>query len=130
VYIDEADGCKRPLGVPALEDKIVQRATVEVLNAIYEQDFLGFSYGFRPRRSAHQALDAVAVGVSAMKVNWILDADISKFFAPCCMMQLSTARSCRMLPERNIGTLSGGGRLAAAGANAVSLSFLGEAPWL
>jgi RNA-directed DNA polymerase len=80
VYIDKADGSKRPLGVPALEDKIVQRATVEVLNAIYEQDFLGFSYGFRPRRSAHNALDAVAVGVGARKVNWILDADISKFF--------------------------------------------------
>jgi group II intron reverse transcriptase/maturase len=80
VYIDKADGSKRPLGVPALEDKIVQRATVEVLNAIYEQDFLGFSYGFRPERSAHQALDAVAVGVGAKKVNWILDADISKFF--------------------------------------------------
>ena len=79
-YIDKADGSKRPLGVPALEDKIVQRASVEVLNAIYEQDFLGFSYGFRPGKSAHNALDAVAVGVSARKVNWILDADISKFF--------------------------------------------------
>lgn len=80
VYTTKADGSKRPLGVPALEDKIVQRAAVEVLNAIYEQDFLGFSYGFRPGRSAHHALDAVAVGVSARKVNWILDADISKFF--------------------------------------------------
>jgi group II intron reverse transcriptase/maturase len=80
VYIDKADGSKRPLGVPALEDKIVQRASVEVLNAIYEQDFLGFSYGFRPGKSAHNALDAVAVGVSARKVNWILDADIAKFF--------------------------------------------------
>ena len=80
VYIDKADGSKRPLGVPALEDKIVQRATVEVLNAIYEQDFLGFSYGFRPGKSAHNALDAVAVGVSARKVNFVLDADISKFF--------------------------------------------------
>lgn len=79
VYIDKADGTKRPLGVPALEDKLVQRATVDVLNAVYEQDFLGFSYGFRPRRSAHQALDAVTVGVSTKKVNWILDADISKF---------------------------------------------------
>jgi RNA-directed DNA polymerase len=79
-YIDKADGSKRPLGVPALEDKIVQRATVEVLNAIYEQDFLGFSYGFRPGKSAHNALDAVAVGVQIKKVNWILDADISKFF--------------------------------------------------
>ena len=80
VYIDKADGSKRPLGVPALEDKIVQRATVEVLNAIYEQDFLGFSYGFRPGKSAHNALDAVVVGASAKKVNWVLDADISKFF--------------------------------------------------
>ena len=80
VYIDKADGSKRPLGVPALEDKIVQRAAVEVLNAIYEQDFLGFSYGFRPGKSAHNALDAVAVGVTVRKVNWILDADISRFF--------------------------------------------------
>jgi RNA-directed DNA polymerase len=80
VYIDKADGSKRPLGVPALEDKIVQRASVEVLNAIYEQDFLGFSYGFRPGKSAHHALDPVAVGVSARKVNFVLDADNSKFF--------------------------------------------------
>jgi hypothetical protein len=78
-YIDKADGSKRPLGVPALEDKIVQRASAEVLGAIYEQDFIGFSYGFRPGRSAHDALDAVAVGVTARKVNWILDADIAKF---------------------------------------------------
>jgi len=79
-YIGKLDGGKRPLGVPALEDKIVQRATVEVLGAIYEQDFLGFSYGFRPGRGAHNALDAVSVGVSTRKVSWILDADISKFF--------------------------------------------------
>ena len=80
VYIDKADGSKRPLGVPALEDKLVQRATVEVLNALYEQDFIGFSYGFRPGRSAHDALDAVSVGVSRKRVSWILDADIAKFF--------------------------------------------------
>jgi group II intron reverse transcriptase/maturase len=79
-YIDKIDGSKRGLGVPALEDKIVQRATVEVLNAIYERDFLGFSYGFRPGKSAHNALDAVAVGVEIRKVSWILDADIAKFF--------------------------------------------------
>jgi group II intron reverse transcriptase/maturase len=79
-YIDKPDGTKRPLGVPALEDKIVQRAAVEVLSAIYEQDFCGFSYGFRPGRSAHNALDAVSVGVSTKRVNWILDADIAKFF--------------------------------------------------
>ncbi len=79
-YIDKPDGGQRALGVPALEDKIVQRAAAEVMNAIYEQDFLGFSYGFRPGKSAHNALDAVAVGVSTRRVNWILDADISKFF--------------------------------------------------
>jgi group II intron reverse transcriptase/maturase len=79
-YTTKADGSQRPLGVPALEDKIVQRATAEVLNAIYEQDFKGFSYGFRPGRSTHNALDAVAVGVKIRRVNWILDADISKFF--------------------------------------------------
>lgn len=78
-YIDQADGSKRPLGVPALEDKIVQRAAAEVLGAIYEQDFIGFSYGFRPAKSAHDALEAVAVGVTARQVNWILDADIAKF---------------------------------------------------
>ena len=80
VYIGKTDGSKRPLGVPALEDKIVQRATVEVLNAIYERDFRGFSYGFRPAKSAHDALDAVVMGVEVKRVNWILDADIAKFF--------------------------------------------------
>src|SRR5712692_4312382 len=79
-YIPKADGRLRPLGVPALEDKLVQRAVVEVLNAIYEGDFLGFSYGFRPRRNPHQALDALAVGLSTRRVNWVLDADIRGFF--------------------------------------------------
>jgi group II intron reverse transcriptase/maturase len=74
------DGGQRPLGVPALEDKIVQRAVVEVLNAIYEEDFLGFSYGFRPKRSPHQALDALTVGIERKKVNWVLDADLRSFF--------------------------------------------------
>lgn len=78
--IPKADGRERPLGIAALEDKIVQRALVEVLNAIYEQDFMGFSYGFRPGRGQHDALDALAVGISSRHVNWILDADISKFF--------------------------------------------------
>src|SRR5881398_2061119 len=80
VYIPRADGRQRPLGVTALEDKIVQRAAVEVLNAIYETDFLGFSYGFRPGRSQHQALDALYTGLLTRKVNWVLDLDIKSFF--------------------------------------------------
>jgi RNA-directed DNA polymerase len=79
-YIAKADGRQRPLGIAALEDKIVQRALVEVLNAIYEEDFLGFSYGFRPGRSQHDCLDALAAGICRMKMNWILDADIRSFF--------------------------------------------------
>ena len=79
-YIAKTDGRQRPLGVPTLEDKIVQRAVTEVLNAIYEADFLGFSYGFRPGRSPHHALDALAVAVRTKKVNWVLDADIRAFF--------------------------------------------------
>jgi len=80
VFIPKPDGRLRPLGVAALEDKILQRAVVEVLNAVYEQDFLGFSYGFRPGRSQHDALDALAVGITRKKVNFVLDADISDFF--------------------------------------------------
>jgi RNA-directed DNA polymerase len=80
VYIAKADGRMRPLGVTTLEDKIVQRATVEVMNAIYETEFLGFSYGFRPGKSQHNALDALYVGLLTRKVNWVLDGDISSFF--------------------------------------------------
>jgi RNA-directed DNA polymerase len=80
VVIPKADGSGRPLAIAALEDKIVQRALVEVLNAIFEEDFLGFSYGFRPGRSQHDALDALCVGITSAKVNWILDADIRGFF--------------------------------------------------
>jgi len=80
VYIPKADGRQRPLAVASLEDKLVQRATLMVLNAIYEEDFLGFSYGFRPGRGQHDALDAVAVGIETAKVNWIVDADIRSFF--------------------------------------------------
>ena len=78
-YIPKPDGRQRPLGVTTLEDKIVQRAAVEMLSAIYETDFKGFSYGFRPGRSPHDALDALAVGIRTRKVNWVLDADIRGF---------------------------------------------------
>ena len=80
VYIPKADGRQRPLGVAALEDKIVQQAVVTILNEIYEVDFQGFSYGFRPGRSPHKALDALSVGLHRKRVNWVLDADIRGFF--------------------------------------------------
>src|SRR3954464_3090004 len=79
-YIPKPDGRQRPLAIAALEDKIVQKATVAVLNAIYEEDFLGFSYGFRPRRSQHDALDALVAGITSTKVNHILDCDLRTFF--------------------------------------------------
>src|SRR4249919_2890856 len=79
-YIPKADARSRPLGIATLEDKIVQRAVVEVLNAIYEVDFRGFSYGFRPGRGPHDALDALAVGIERKRVNWVLDADVRDFF--------------------------------------------------
>jgi len=78
-FIPKQDGKQRPLGIAALEDKIVQRAVVTTLNAIYEEDFLGFSYGFRPRRGQHDALDALSVAICDTRVNWILDADIRGF---------------------------------------------------
>jgi group II intron reverse transcriptase/maturase len=80
VYIPKPDGRQRPLAVAALEDKIVQRAVAALLNAVYEEDFLGFSYGFRPGRGAHDALDALCVGIDSKKVSYILDADIRSFF--------------------------------------------------
>lgn len=79
VYIEKEDGRKRPLGVAALEDKIVQQAVVTILNQIYEEDFLGFSYGFRPGRSQHQALDALSYALLKKRVNYVLDADIQGF---------------------------------------------------
>ena len=81
VYIPKADGRQRALGVASLEDKVVQGALVEVLNAIYEEDFLGFSYGFRPGRGPHDALDALTVALETKKVNWVLDADVADFFS-------------------------------------------------
>ena len=79
-WIPKSDGRQRAIGIPTLEDKIVQRAAVEVLSAVYETDFMGFSYGFRPGRGPHDALDAVSVGITTKKVNWLLDADIRGFF--------------------------------------------------
>ncbi len=91
IYIPKADGRQRSIGIAALEDKIVQQAVVSVLNQIYEVDFRGFSYGFRPGRSPHQALDALNVGIQRKKVNWILDADIRGF--------LDTASYCPLVHE-------------------------------
>jgi RNA-directed DNA polymerase len=91
VYIPKADGRQRPLGIAALEDKIVQQAVVTILNQIYEVDFKGFSYGFRPGRNPHQALDALAVGIQGKRVSWVLDADIRGF--------LDTASYCPLIHE-------------------------------
>ena len=95
VFIPKPDGRLRPLGIAALEDKVLQRAVVEVLNAVYEQDFLGFSYGFRPGRSQHDALDALATAITRKKVNFVLDADISDFFTG-----LDQSRLVRFLEHR------------------------------
>jgi RNA-directed DNA polymerase len=96
VYIPKADGRQRPLGIAALEDKIVQQAVVTILNEIYEEDFRGFSYGFRPGRGPHPALDALNVGIQRKRVNWILDADIRGFLDPasyCPLIHESCSKS-------------------------------------
>jgi group II intron reverse transcriptase/maturase len=100
VYIPKKDGRLRPLGIASLEDKILQRAVVEVLNAIYEVDFLGFSYGFRPGRGPHDALDALATGITRKKVNWVLDADIRDFFTSLDQSWLQKFLEHRIADER------------------------------
>jgi RNA-directed DNA polymerase len=100
VYIPKADGRLRPLGIAALEDKIVQRAVVEVLGAVYEVDFRGFSYGFRPGRGPHNALDALTVGITRKRVNWVLDADIRDFFGQLDRVWLRKFLEHRIADER------------------------------
>jgi retron-type reverse transcriptase len=95
-YIPKADGKQRPLAVAALEDKIVQKAIVAVLNCIYEEEFLGFSYGFRPKRGQHNALDALVVGITSQRVNFILDADVRSFLDPvsyCPLVHEASSKS-------------------------------------
>jgi RNA-directed DNA polymerase len=103
VCIAKADGRQRPLGVAALEDKLLRRAVVEVLNAVHEADFLGFSYGFRPGRSPHQALDALATGILRRKVGWVLDADIRGFYDAIGATSAWRPRSTGGRPGRRCG---------------------------
>lgn len=102
VFIDKADGKKRALGIACLEDKVVQQAFVVVLNAIYENDFLGFSYGYRQGKSQHDALDALAVGITEREIHWIIDADISAFFDEIDHDQLVVFLSHRIADKRII----------------------------
>ena len=118
-YIPKTDGLQRPLGIAALEDKIAQRAPVEVLNAIYETDFLGFPYKFRPGRSQHDTLDALAFWITQWPVNWVLDADIPAFFD--CIShewvmrflehQIGDRRVLRLIAKWAEGRGHGGGRV-------------------
>lgn len=100
VYIPKPDGKKRPLGIAAIEDKIVQYAVAEVLTAVYEEDFYGFSYGFRPERGCHDALDALSVGITNKKIGWVLDADIQGFFDSISHEWMLRFLECRIADQR------------------------------
>ncbi|MGK5089297.1 reverse transcriptase domain-containing protein [Bdellovibrionota bacterium FG-2] len=99
VYIEKEDGKKRPLSIPALDDKIVQRAATELLSRIYENDFLPSSYGYRPNRSAHDALDAIRANITLGKANYVLDADISDYFGSIVRSQLMTMLQKRIVDK-------------------------------
>ena len=111
VFIPKEDGTQRPLNIICLEDKIVQQATVSVMNHIYEIDFLGFSYGFRSGRGQHDALDALHVAVMKRKVNWVLDLDISKFFESVEHEWLIKFLQHRVLDKRILGFEPGTGKI-------------------
>ncbi len=116
VWIPKPDGRQRPLGIASLEDKIVQQAVLWVLQSIYEQDFLGFSYGFRPGRSQHDALDALSVAMTSKKVNWILDADIEGFFDNIdheWLIKFLEPTNLRSVPDRRPTHSSAGTQMAA-----------------
>jgi group II intron reverse transcriptase/maturase len=106
VYIPKPDGKKRPLGIAALEDKIVQQAVSEVLTAIYEADFYGFSYGFRPDRGCHDALDALYVAIARKKISWVLDADIQGFFDSISHEWMLRFLGCRIADKRILRLIS------------------------
>ncbi len=107
-YIPKADGRQRPLGIAAIEDKVVQAAVVTVLTPIYELEFLGFSYGFRPKRNQHQALDARAFGIGKRRINWVLDCDVQSFstrltrigWSASSNIGLATGRIIRLITKR------------------------------
>jgi RNA-directed DNA polymerase len=122
-YIPKTDGQQRPLGIAALEDKIVQHAVGKVLNQIYEEDFLGFSYGFRPGRSQHAALDALWVGIMRKKVSWVLDADIRDSFGSISHEWMVKFLKHRIADRRILGLIK---KWLRAGVSSIARMMIGE----